>query len=295
MDTLTPQEVTAVMLTLGEKKAKQAYHVCFGAFLVQTWQGGSGTLRTDYPSVVSLVGAFFFPVGLIMLVLTGQELVTANFMVMPMALMKGRIKVWELPLNWLIVFFGNLAGALCLDAFMVHYSGLMTSTMTTIAQSAAVTKTSEGWGPCVLRGIGCNFLVCTAVWLGTGARETISKIAALHFPVFLFVFLGFEHVVVNMYYVPVGMIVGANVSSAKYIAQSLIPSFIGNVIGALLRDRHPHGPVLPPPALPLFNKLPGRSNSHESSETVVVDQSVDTGAGTLGDNIPETVTNGKKH
>jgi formate/nitrite transporter FocA (FNT family) len=37
---------------------------------------------------------------------------------MPMALMKGRIKVWELPLNWLIVFFGNLAGALCLDAFM---------------------------------------------------------------------------------------------------------------------------------------------------------------------------------
>lgn len=53
--------------------------VCFGAFLVQTWQGGSGTLRTDYPAVVSLVGAFFFPVGLIMLVLTGQELVTANF------------------------------------------------------------------------------------------------------------------------------------------------------------------------------------------------------------------------
>jgi formate/nitrite transporter FocA (FNT family) len=35
-----------------------------------------------------------------------------------MALMKGRIKVWELPVNWLIVFFGNLAGALCLDAFM---------------------------------------------------------------------------------------------------------------------------------------------------------------------------------
>lgn len=28
---------------------------------------------------MTLVGAFFFPVGLIMLVLTGQELVTANF------------------------------------------------------------------------------------------------------------------------------------------------------------------------------------------------------------------------
>jgi hypothetical protein len=50
-----------------------------------------------------------------------------------------------------------------------------------------------------------------------------------------------------------------------------------------------------PPSLPLFNKLPGRSTSHQSSDTVVIDQSVDTGAGTLGDNIPETVTNGKKH
>jgi formate/nitrite transporter FocA (FNT family) len=35
-----------------------------------------------------------------------------------MALIKRRIKVWELPLNWLIVFCGNLAGALCYVAFM---------------------------------------------------------------------------------------------------------------------------------------------------------------------------------
>lgn len=37
---------------------------------------------------------------------------------MPMALLKRRIKVWELPLNWFLVFFGNLAGALCFTAFM---------------------------------------------------------------------------------------------------------------------------------------------------------------------------------
>lgn len=53
-----------------------------------------------------------------MLVLTGQDLCTANFMVVPMALMKGRIKMWELPVNWLIVFFGNLAGALTYVAFL---------------------------------------------------------------------------------------------------------------------------------------------------------------------------------
>lgn len=29
-----------------------------------------------------------------------------------MAALNGRIKVWEIPLNWIIVFFGNLSGAL---------------------------------------------------------------------------------------------------------------------------------------------------------------------------------------
>lgn len=37
---------------------------------------------------------------------------------MPMSLMRGKIKTWQLPVNWLIVFFGNLAGALCYVAFM---------------------------------------------------------------------------------------------------------------------------------------------------------------------------------
>jgi formate/nitrite transporter FocA (FNT family) len=179
--------------------------------LVQVIQGGSGTLRTDYPGLITLVAAFFFPVGLIMLVLTGQDLCTANFMVVPMAWMKGRVRLWEIPVNWIFVFFGNLAGALTFVAFLAHWSGLYTSGMITYSIAVAVNKSNQGWGECFLRGIGCNFLgepttylpyfqadqsVCMAVLLGTGAREMVSKIAALHFPVFVFVILGFEHVIV---------------------------------------------------------------------------------------------------
>lgn len=145
-----------------------------------------------------------------------------------MALVRGKVKAWQVALNWLIVFFGNLAGALCTVAFMAHYSGLYTPALVTFSKGVSVAKTSETWGECVLRGIGCNFLVCCAVWFGAMARELNSKVFGVHFPAMLFVFLGFEHVIVNMYYIPVGMVNGADVSSAKYIAQSLIPSFIGN-------------------------------------------------------------------
>lgn len=42
---------------------------------------------------------------------------------MPMALLKRRIKAWELLINWIVVFFGNLAGALCYVAFMGECKG----------------------------------------------------------------------------------------------------------------------------------------------------------------------------
>lgn len=94
--------------------------------------------------------------------------------------------------------------------------------------------------------------MCTAIWLGLSARETVSKVLGLHLPIFTFVLLGFEHVgllqplqfasslfgssckatfsqvVVNMFYVPIGILSGADVSVGRYIARSMVPSFIGN-------------------------------------------------------------------
>lgn len=206
--------------------------------LVQLIQAGSGSLRTEYPALISLLSAFFFPFGLVMLVLTGQELLTAHFstcsgpelalttVFMPMALLKRRIKAWQLPLNWLIVFCGNLAGSLCCVAFMgeLRRAGCADGRPLLEAVLACSSYALPGCGGRQdVRGLGSlrpprhrlqlpwyvhatDLLltsVCTAVWLGATSPDVISKVVALHFPAFMFVFLGFEHVVVNMYYIPV--------------------------------------------------------------------------------------------
>ncbi|GMK57978.1 hypothetical protein CspeluHIS016_0500100 [Cutaneotrichosporon spelunceum] len=86
----------------------------------------------------------------------------------------------------------------------------------------------------------------------------------------LFVFLGFEHVIVNMYYIPVGMLNGADVSSAKYIVQSLIPSFIGNLIGGCLLGL-PMVCFYAPPhfTLPIFNKAQAAAEEERKDDTTV--------------------------
>jgi formate/nitrite transporter FocA (FNT family) len=155
-----------------------------------------------------------------------------------------------------------------------HYSDLYAPAyMVTLSKSVAVAKTSQDWGACLLRGIGCNFLgkslsynldprlisVCIAIWLSAHARDTISKVAVLHFPIMAFVFLGFEHVIVNMFYIPIGMINGADVGVGRYIWHSMIPSLIGNIIGGLILGI-PMVLMHQPVELPMFRKK-ARSDS----------------------------------
>ena len=47
---------------------------------------------------------------------------------------------------------------ICVDE-VAHYSDLYTPAyMVTLSRSVSVAKTSQDWGACLLRGIGCNFL-----------------------------------------------------------------------------------------------------------------------------------------
>jgi hypothetical protein len=68
-----------------------------------------------------------------------------------------------------------------------------------------------------------------------------------------FVFLGFEHVIVNMFYIPIGMINGADVGVGRYIWHSMIPSLIGNIIGGLVLGI-PMVLMHQPVELPMFRK-----------------------------------------
>ena len=47
----------------------------------------------------------------------------------------------------------------------------------------------------------------------------------------MFVFAGFEHCIANMTYIPLGMMLGAEVSIGQMLIGNLLPVTIGNLIG----------------------------------------------------------------
>ncbi len=88
-----------------------------------------------------MIGAAVFPVGLILVVLAGAELITGNMMSVAMALFSRKISVKELAINWGIVTIMNLIGALFVAYFFGHLVGL-TETGPYLEKTIAVAKES---------------------------------------------------------------------------------------------------------------------------------------------------------
>lgn len=98
------------------------------------------------------------------------------------------------------------------------------------AIALAEKKIALGWGVALLRGIGCNWLVTLALWCAMVAEDTIGKWVGIWFPIMTFVAIGFEHSVANMFFIPMGMMLGANVTVGEFLWQNLIPVTLGNTI-----------------------------------------------------------------
>ena len=92
MDYVKPAEVAAIMVETGRRKlALPTYDLIIrgalaGAILgVATSLAFTGAVSTGQP----LVGALIFPVGLIIIVLLGLELVTGSFALLPLPWLDG--------------------------------------------------------------------------------------------------------------------------------------------------------------------------------------------------------------
>ncbi len=80
------------------------------------------------------------------------------------------------------------------------------------------------------RGMLCNWLVCIAVWQANAATTLGGKAIGVWLPISAFVSMGLEHCVANMFMIPCGMSLGANVTTYEFLVNNLIPVTIGNTI-----------------------------------------------------------------
>ena len=217
-DYLSPKETAEAYDSISVNKAKNSLsnlfilgmlagvYIAFAGFASQTI-----SYTIDNPGLAKFASGAVFPVGLILVVIAGAELFTGNNL-MIIGVMDKRISFNELFRNWITVYTANFIGSV-LFAYLVSRSGLFDSAHGLLGATvikAAVGKTSLPFSQALIRGILCNIMVVLAVWMATAAKDIISKLFAIWFPIMLFVMSGFEHSIANMYYIPAGIFAKSN-------------------------------------------------------------------------------------
>ena len=177
-----------------------------------------------------LLGAAVFPVGLVCILLGGGELITGNMMALPVAWLKRHITLRQWARNWAIVTATNILGAFFIAWFFGHYIGLTEGAALAETIEVAHGKVDASFGQAVVSGIGCNWLVCMGLWLCYGADTFSGKILGTWFPVMVFVAIGFQHVVANMFVIPAAIWGGGDITWAQF-GENMIAVYLGNVLG----------------------------------------------------------------
>ncbi|OMP65747.1 formate/nitrite transporter family protein [Domibacillus epiphyticus] len=193
----------------------------------------TGNLPEDWGSFGTFLGAAVFPLGLILVVVAGAELLTGNMVAVTIACLAKKVRVHKLLANWFWITVSNFIGALFVAYVFGHLVGLTeTDPYLTKTIATAEHKLEENFWQCFFSGIGCNWLVGLAVWLSYGSEDISGKILAIWFPIMGFVAIGFQHVIANMFIIPAAIFAGHG-NWMDYF-QNFIPVFLGNAVGGSL-------------------------------------------------------------
>ena len=192
-----------------------------------------------------IVGAVLFPVGFAMILLLGLELVTGSFALIPLAIMEGRTTLQKGLTNFAVVICAHLFGAVLYAALYVAsitYLGTETSdpmiqAIIHMAEHKVLPYEAVGAGGilvAVIKAMLCNWMVAIGTIMFYTSKSTAGKILAMWLPVTTFFSLGLEHAIVNMFVIPAGMMLGANISFGEWWVWNQGPVLIGNLLGAVL-------------------------------------------------------------
>jgi formate/nitrite transporter len=184
--------------------------------------------------VQTLVTGGVFALGLVLVVVAGSELLTGNMALVPLAALDRKVTIGRLSFNFLFVLIGNLLGSLFVAYFLAKETGVVTAPLPlarlgAIAEAKAHTETD--W-QIFLRALGCNWLVCLAVWMALAAEDIGGKVLAIFFPIMAFVAMGFDHVVANMFFLPAAIFSHVPGIGWDDTIKNWIFAFLGNLVGA---------------------------------------------------------------
>ena len=240
MSYYNPYEIADIFGTASQSKARTS----LAKFAIMAIMGGifialgglltvvvAGNMNGIALGLVKFTAGALFPVGLIMVSVAGADLFTSDCAGMTLSTMQKKTVWTELLKVWALSYAFNFIGSQCVAYFMTYKTGILSADAVNYVTGIANGKLKYSWDIVFLKGIGANALVCLGTWMGYAGKDIIGKSLGIWVPVMLFVTLGYEHSIANMFFIPAAIYSGADITWSHFIIDNLIPATIGNIVG----------------------------------------------------------------
>lgn len=241
-----PSDIAVEFSQAGLKKTKLPFNkfmmlailggvfIAFGGLLSIMVSGGMTGIGENNPGLIKFVAGALFPVGLIMVSVAGADLFTSDCAMLAFPWMQKQINIGMLVKVLVFSYIFNFLGTQVVAYFMTYQTNLLGSDVyQAYLFRYCDAKVNQDFWTVLIKGIGANWLVCLGTWMGFAAKDIMGKSIGIWIPVMLFVTLGFEHSIANMYFIPTAIYYGADITWGTFLLDNLLPATIGNIIGGL--------------------------------------------------------------
>lgn len=194
----------------------------------------AGLLNNFDPIFGKMTFSFIFAFGLVFILFLHTELATSNMMYLTAGVVHKAITTKNASKLLLFCSLGNLIGALAVG-FLIAKSGAFNQITADHYIAATVqSKLVEGSGQILIEAVLANMLVNTGIFGFIFAKNEVAKITIVVAAIFMFVLLGYEHVIAN--FSSFAIVAFTRVGQADWFTLSGVLrqwglTFVGNYIG----------------------------------------------------------------
>ena len=193
----------------------------------------SALIQDLNPGLGKVLGAFVFPIGLILILMFGAQLYTSTCLYQPMGVLTGKVKISQGLKVMVLCFIGNILGLAILCELLAG-GGEQREILTVYLHHLVEGRLAVAPMQTFLRAILCNFYICVSSFVGYKMTSETGKITVIFFVIAGFVLSGTDHSIANgayfMLYKMLEPATGGGLTMLRNVALATAGNFLGGAV-----------------------------------------------------------------
>ena len=235
-------------------------------------------------NIAKILGALFFPIGFMFLMIGKSELFTENFLVPVTAVIAKKGRIYELLKLWSLTLVGNMAGIFIFALVIAgSLNQIVPSFVVNHIHGVANSYMSRTPFVMVLSAIFAGWLITLMTWLLIASSGTLARIFIIWVVGFMIYLNSFSHIVVASSEILIAINTGSHISYISWLYSYVPYTLIGNMTGGLFF-------VTILQYLQILHAAPIAPDEHISSSSYELDM-MGGGVGRTKNNVMESIEN----